>query len=357
MGTKINDFQNNNGNTDPFWRGPYVNPVQNGRFTPSVDPCEVAKLQKEFIELAEKLAKLTLYDNMHPFTMPCTTNEVKVTIVNGQYEIHAKLQPVKTGCATSQYNPSSYQHLYGADNAEIEPSKTSWWPKVVFFAVREFMVYNQLIKRDNVDSTASIIVPIQFVTTVSDNLQTFITSNHIIHRLATAASIGNITDIQEVVEQFIRTVYKRRFFPVLNNRHNLVTMEHNGITVPIQHYTGSRSSIPLDPAAMKDYELYRFENKDRLWIWGNPKMLIIDIFDIEPEDVDRLAIHNTYFDFLEEHLVDAVMEFNRTTEEVDQEIEQKFEEDSFATHPSYSALISHFKHMFADEIAARAKQK
>ena len=348
---------------------------------------QIIELKKQFVEIAEKLAKL---GPISPNTFLVTDDpksrvpaeEVKVTIVGGHYEITARInpnyteeqqQPQKHPYQTfadvfgrpplsAQLNPNPYyggvmNYEFAADN-----NPTMYLPEVISVLYKTCVKIAKALCIDNRKDAGvnNIYILKDVYQLIRSKLNTFLATTESASGAGTTYSyslcMANIISVEQVVDAFMKEECSLETFgtPILPmcTIDNAISLGKDGSVCMYPRTAEDRQfMVPGHCVKLTEVVLYRFTDSDDRWLWVNPVELVKAIFELSARDIRLItAKHNTYVEFFERTFVSAVDEFNRTTEDESDRIKQLYMMDCLAQCPACEAFIAHYKHMYADEI-------
>ena len=343
---------------------------------------QITELKKQFVEIAEKLAKL---GPISPNTFLVTDDpksripaeEVKVTIVGGHYEITARINPDYT---EEQQQPQKHPYQGFADvfgrpplSAQLNPNP--YYGGVMNYGQSDTPIMNQpevkdvlsricviISKRLHIDNrldagTHNIVILKGIYQIIRQTLCNFLPTTSTESGCATTYFYALCMTHTLSAEQ-VATAYADKHFCKedgiypLPNDDNAISLGRDG-SVCMYHRTAEdrQFMVPGHCDKLTEVVLYRFIDSDDRWLWVNPVELVKAIFELSDRDTRLItAEYNTYVEFFERTFVSAVDEFNRTTEDESDRIKQLYRADCLAQCPACEAFIAHYKDMYADEI-------
>ena len=338
--------------------------------THSLNAVEIQDLKKQFIDIAKQLAEAnTAVTNCQfiPVMGPAANDEITVTIRNGRYEIEARICAVPTMPVAKEAPPEAlHDHIwhpsYGGDmllNKQntycLNPLNTVVFKEALYEISKKFSIRHCMDTRSDAGNWYIVILR-DVYQDIYDTFQDYLTKNDQIRDCLLVT--GTITP-EQVANMFLREyeeLCKDILIYPLCTPTSAICLHPGG---SISAYQASQELfthiVPKDSKRLSDMELFRFTDRDERWLWVNPTALISSVFNLSIDDVDNLTEFTPYMDFLKKTFISAVDEYNKTTEDANMLIKQRYRKDCLITCAVVRPSIEHYKHMYEKEIEETKK--
>ena len=309
----------------------------------SPERIRLINLVKQFTDAALELEKLSPQER----SIIGNLCAVSVKIDSGLYDVVAQVAP----CYAPEVQPKplftdTFQQICeSTDPLSPDMFMVSPVAKRILFHV--FLRLNRVRLFDHRGKDDEVFVFVDWYDRIYDLLRQFVkTYPKMMHPNAAFVLENNF--FAECVREQIFDEFGRDIKPYLDYQ-NAICVREDGTHTITKGALDRINEDRLTTDHVNELKLCKFIDGNNQWLWTDPQRLIRAIFNVSDEEMSTMTTRHRYMQFLYKTFVDAVLEFNKTVEEPDDIIYQRFKEDCLTCN--FDAFISHYKGMYAKEIA------